>query len=132
MQFLGLKQIRADEKDKDYHRYWYELNAEGYNALRISYYYNKGGYSGMDWTYKERGYYCAISPVTLTQREYGWSEESSLYGKNSGGFVIIEPTTRFNKKRFDELKNRVEETLEPYAVNLLHNIGADTKTPVLA
>jgi len=127
MQIRDFKLIKQKD-ERDWFRWYFRIDAPDHNALRVDLYYSKGGYSGLDWTYKERGYYTSITPVQFTDKGSYSSETSTLYGKNSGGYVFLEPTARFNAKYIKTLETKAEKALQPYLDSLLKGIKAGQET----
>lgn len=119
MQIKDLELIKTRD-ERDMLTWWFRIEAPEHNALKVSIYYSKGGYSGIDWTLKPRGYYVSVRPVMLAD---GF-ERSSIYGKDSGGYVFIEETKRFNRKRLEQLEAMAVEKIAPYVDNLLSLVAA--------
>lgn len=99
-------------------------NNGGKRFLDLSIDYTLGGYSGLDWTKKERGYRLDITPYNLNVREYNGkkytSRETSYGGVKSGGFVFLVGTTRKSAKKMQSLADAMQpvaDTLKAHWLN---------------
>ena len=76
-----------------------------YSNVRVEMGYTLGGYGGMDWTKRSRGYQLRITPGIF---DGGNSQYVLIGGYGAGGFVHIEDATRFSAKRLKELADSVD------------------------
>ena len=114
MKISDLELIKTKEGKQEF-TWYYKIDTPEFNCLKVSIYYELGGMNYFNSTVRERGYYGSLTPISLTPT----SEISSLF---TGGYVMLEPTGRYNQKRLDELKNTVNEALEPYLAALMSKI----------
>lgn len=76
-----------------------------YNTIEVSIRYTLGGYGGLDWTYRPRGYQLVITPY---QDGGGFRETSIGYGPSAGGFITLEEAKRKSQKRMQEIAGSVD------------------------
>jgi hypothetical protein len=102
---------------------WYFQLPEGVpevNAIKVHLYYEIGGMNYFHGTVNKRGYYVSIMPIKLAE----YSETMSLFGKTSGGKVLLEETSRFNAKRFSQLEPLAQTKVDEFAELFMSKIGA--------
>lgn len=117
MNFLDYQIVRTEDK-KDERRTWFEL-PEGitteFKHIKVSIYYSLGGMNYFSGNANPRGYYVSITPVTLNETPWGYSEQSVLLGKHSGGKILLQEATRFNAKTFAQMDTLAQEQVNKYA-----------------
>ncbi len=119
MEMLTRKSI-YERIDRDYQRWYFDMDAKRFKHVKMTVYYSKGGYNYFTSETNRRGYYVSITPVTIHFRDSGFmSEESVLMGGDSGGKLLIEETTRFNAKKMPEMVERGKELIVPFFEQML-------------
>lgn len=107
--------VTKTRKGTDSMAWYYAIEAPGATHLKVMLYYDLGGYNYFTSKQKERGYYVSIQPVSLS----AVSESFSLFGQNSGGYIFLEPTRRFSRKRLAELEATCLDEVDEYANQLI-------------
>lgn len=84
-----------------------------YNNLRIDVEYALGGPNYFSGGHNPRGYRVCLKPVSLA----GNSESYVMLGdkRSSGGYLMLEPATRFNKKRLLQIAEKMDSTIPEIA-----------------
>lgn len=72
-----------------------ENNKDKNNNLKISVYYDLGGYNYFTHQEKQRGYYISVTPCNYAERNGVFYEEFTAF---TGYFELLEPCTRQSKK----------------------------------
>lgn len=75
-----------------------------YPTVEVSVVYTLGGYGGLDWTLRKRGYQLHVTPC---EKKDGFRTTSIGVSYGSGGFIHIEDAARFNARRCAELGKSV-------------------------
>lgn len=88
----------------------------GKRMLDIAITYSLGGFSGLDWTKKPRGYKLDITPYNLNIINYNGksytTRETSYGGNKSGAYIFLEETKRKSKKRMEQLVTLFESNID--------------------
>lgn len=84
-----------------------------YNNLRIDVEYALGGPNYFSGGYNPRGYRVCLRPVSLA----GNSESYVMLGdrRSSGGYLMIEQATRFNKRRLFQIAEKMDSLIPDIA-----------------
>lgn len=72
-----------------------ENNNDHNNNLKISFYYDLGGYNYFTHEEKQRGYYVSVTPVEYSERGGVSAETITAF---SGYYELLEPCSRKSKK----------------------------------
>ncbi len=82
-----------------------------YSTIEIAIRYELGGFGGLDWTERKRGYQLDITPCAIIDYGNGHKGRETTGGcstLDSGGFILIEETKRKSKKRMETLASKVD------------------------
>lgn len=118
-QLAGLPLVHH-KSGRDLLAWYYQLDGsiDGYDKLRVSLYYSKGGTNWTNGKVEPRGYYVSLQPVSLTKSDWGVSESCTLFSDH-GGKVFLEETGRFSAAKILTLQPQALEAIEPYMAELV-------------
>ncbi|WMM74439.1 hypothetical protein RCF27_09225 [Rhodococcus pyridinivorans] len=118
-QLAGLPLVRQNSS-RDSLTWYYQLGGsiDGYDKLRVSLHYSKGGTNWANGKTEPRGYYVSLQPVSIAETQWGMSESCTLFSDH-GGKVFLEGTSRFSAAKILTLQERALEEIEPYVQQLV-------------
>jgi len=135
----GKMKYFKEGRDRQYKAY-YELSEDEKKVwddreithIKVSLEYTKGGINYYSGATNPRGYRITTTPVALSD-QYGYTTESyTLLGdrKNSGGYVMIEPSNRYNAGRLAQLAYRYDAKVPEIAKAVIKDSVAELVTLV--
>ncbi|ETT24257.1 hypothetical protein RR21198_4853 [Rhodococcus rhodochrous ATCC 21198] len=115
IKLAGLPLVRQ-KSERDSITWYFQMDGQvdGYDKLRISLHYTKGGTNWATGDINPRGYYVSLQPVSLAETPWGVSESCTLFDTRSGK-VKLEEANRFSAAKILTLQAKALEEIEPYA-----------------
>jgi hypothetical protein len=120
MKFLDYQILKEQHHRPKEHTWWFEAKNlhPDVNAIKVIMYYDLGGYNYFSSQTKPRGYFINITPVQVSEH----TEMMSLFGKTSGGYVLLEQTDRYSQKKFDSLMGKAQEAVDKWAAEVVRKV----------
>lgn len=109
--------------DRRYEQY-FELTNGDTNAIRVSVYYNLGGYNMFTYKPEKRGYYLSITPCNLTRKSGYNTIETSAF---SGFKMLIKELKRDSNKAYEEAIKFAEKNMRTLFKTWFPNLETEWK-----